>query len=132
MLGRVDGRVQRVRVQQIPSHNILVCPELLTFEISRKGSRVGVGKDVVQLRQNVSGIGLKRLLRNRPVCHSKQQSVLLEHREGGKGGKEPPVRIECKRNLANGDESAKGSSKRHDVTGKVGDRRKLLPQGEME
>ncbi len=56
MLGRVDGRVQRVRVQQVPSHDILVCPELLTFEISRKGSRVGVGEDIMQLRQNVSGI----------------------------------------------------------------------------
>ncbi len=67
VLGRVDGRVrrvrvqQKVRVQQVPSHNILVCPQLLTFEIARKGSRVGVGEDVVQLRQNVSGIGLKRL-----------------------------------------------------------------------
>ncbi len=74
VLGRVDGngRVKRFRVQQVPSHNILVCPELLTFEISRKGSRVEVGEDVLQLRQNVSGIGLKRLLRNCPVCHSKQ------------------------------------------------------------
>jgi hypothetical protein len=83
----VGYKVQRVRVQQVPNHDILVCPELLTFEISRKGSRVGVGEDVMQLRQNVSGIlvGLKRLLRNRPVCHSKQQSVLLEHREGGRG-----------------------------------------------
>ena len=62
VLGRVDGRVQRVRVQKVPGHNILVCPELLTFEIARKGSRVGLGEDVVQLRQNVSGIGLKRLL----------------------------------------------------------------------
>ena len=132
VLGRVDGRVQRVRVQKVPGHNILVCPQLLTFEISRKGSRVGVGEDVVQLRQNVSGIGLKRLLRNCPVCHSKQQSILLEHREGGEGGKEPPVCIECKRNLADGGEPAKGSSKRYDVTGKVSDCRKLLPQGETE
>ncbi len=68
VLGRADGRVQRVRVQQVPSHDIFVCPELLTFEISRKGSRVGVGEDVMQSRQNVSGIGLKRLLRNCPVC----------------------------------------------------------------
>ena len=132
LLGRVDGGVQGDRVQQVPSHNILVCPELLTFEISRKGSRVGVGEDVMQLRQNVSGIGLKRLLRNCPVCHSKQQSILLEHREGGEGGKEPPICIECKRNLANSGESAQGSSKRHDVTGKVSDCRKLLPQGETE
>ena len=51
VLGRVDGRVKRFRVQQVPSHNILVCPELLTFEISRKGSRVGVGEDVVQAAQ---------------------------------------------------------------------------------
>ena len=132
VLGRVDGRVKMFRVQKVPSHNILVCPELLTFEISRKGSRVGVGEDVVQLRQNVSGIGLKRLLRNCPVCHSKQQSILLEHREGGEGGKEPPVCIECKRNLADGGEPAKGSSKRHNVTGKVSDCRKLLPQGKTE
>ncbi len=128
MLGRVDGRVQQVRLQQVLSHDILVCPELLTFEISRKGSRVGVGEDVMQLRQNVSGIGLKRLLCNCPVCHSKQQIILLEHREGGKGGQELPVCIECKRNLADGNEPAKGSSERHDVTGKVSDCRKLLPQ----
>jgi hypothetical protein len=132
VLGRVEGRVQRVRVQQVPGHDILVCPELLTFEISRKGSRVGVGEDVVQLRQNVSGIGLKRLLRNCPVCHSKQQSILLEHREGGEGGNEPPVCIECKRNLADGGEPAKGASKRDDMTGKVSDCRKLLPQGITE
>ena len=49
VVGRVDGRVQRVRVQQVPSHDIFVCPELLTFKISRKGSRVGVGEDVMQL-----------------------------------------------------------------------------------
>ena len=77
LLGRVDGRVQGVRVhgvrvQQVPSHHILVCPVLVPFEVSRKGSRVGVGKDIMQLRQNVSGIGLKRLLRNCPVGHSKQ------------------------------------------------------------
>ena len=91
-----------------------------------------MGEDVVQLRQNVSGICLKRLLSNCPVCHSKQQGVLLEHREGGEGGKEPPVRIERKKNLADGGEPAKGSSKRHDVTGKVGDCRKLLPQWKTE
>ncbi len=72
LLGRVDGRVQGVRVQKVPSHHILVCPVLVPFEVSRKGSRVGVGKDTMQLRQNVGGIGLKRLLRNCPVCHSKQ------------------------------------------------------------
>ncbi len=72
LLGRVDGRVQGVRVQKVPSHHILVCTVLVLFEVSRKGSRGGVGKDIMQLRQNVSGIGLKRLLRNCPVCHSKQ------------------------------------------------------------
>jgi hypothetical protein len=72
LLGRVDGRVQGVKVQKVPSHYILVCPVLVPFEVSRKGSRVGVGKDIMQLRQDVSGIGLKRLLRNCPVCHSKQ------------------------------------------------------------
>ena len=120
VLGRVDGRVKRGRVHQVPSHSILVCPELLTFEISRKGSRVGVGEDVMQLRQNVSGIGLKRLIRDSPVCHSKQQSVLLGNREGGEGGKEPPVSIECQRNLADGGEPAKCSSKRYDVSKAIG------------
>ncbi len=79
VLGRVDGRVQGVRVlvqwirvQKVPSHHILVCPVLVPFEVSRKGSRVKVGKDIVQLRQNVSGISLKRLLNNCPVCNSKQ------------------------------------------------------------
>ena len=67
VLGRVDGRVQGVRVhgvrvQQVPSHHILVCPVLVPFEVSRKGSRVGVGKDIMQLRQNVSGIDLKKTL----------------------------------------------------------------------
>ncbi len=86
----------------------------------------------MQLRQKISGIGLKRLLRNCPVCHSKQQSMLLEHREGGEGGQEPPVCIEGKRNLADGGEPAKASSIRYDVTGKVSDCRKLLPQRETE
>ncbi len=72
LLGRVDGRVHGVRVQKVPGHHILVCPVLVPFEVSRKGSRVGVGKDIMQLRLNVSGIGLKRLLHNCPVCHSKQ------------------------------------------------------------
>jgi hypothetical protein len=72
LLGRVDGRVQGVRVQKVPSHHILVCSVLVPFEVSRKGSRVGVGKDIMQLRQNVSSIGLKRLLRNCLICHSKQ------------------------------------------------------------
>ncbi len=72
LLGRVDGRVQGVRVHKVPSHHILVCPVLVPFEVSRKGSRVGVGKDIMQLRQDVSGIGLKILLRNCPVFHSKQ------------------------------------------------------------
>ncbi len=63
LLGRVDGRVQGVRVQgvrvqQVPSHHIFVHPVLVPFEVSRKGSRVGVGKDIMQLRQNVSGISL--------------------------------------------------------------------------
>ncbi len=47
-----------------------------------------MGKDVVQLRYDVSGARHKnkRLLRNRPVCHSKQQSLLVEHGEGdGRG-----------------------------------------------
>ncbi len=110
--GAGAGLAGRV-INHIPSHITLVCPQLWTFEVSRKGSRVGVGEDVMQLRQNVSSIGLQRLLRNCPVCHSKQQNILLEHGEGGEGGQEPPVRIECKRNLADGGggEPAKGSSK---------------------
>ncbi len=56
----------------------------------------------------------------------------MEHREGGEGGKEPPVRIERKRHLADGGEPAKGTSKRYDVSGKVGDCSYLLPQGETE
>ena len=56
----------------------------------------------------------------------------MEHGEGGEGNKEPPVRIERKRNLANGGEPAKGSSVRHDVTGEIGDCRKFFPQGETE
>ncbi len=101
LFGRVDGRVQGVRVlvqgvrvQKVPSHHILVCLVLVPFEVSRKGSRVGVGKDIMQLRQNVSGIDLKRLLSNCPVCNSKQQSVRLENREWGEGGEEPPVDIQ--------------------------------------
>ena len=42
-----------------------------------------MGKDVMPLGQDVIGIGRKRLLRNCPVCHSKQQSVLLKNEEGG-------------------------------------------------
>jgi hypothetical protein len=80
-LGSLAGGV----IYKVPSHNILGCPVLVPFEISRKGSKVGVGEDVMQLWQNVSSIGLKRLLRNCPVCHSKQQSALLEHGEGRKG-----------------------------------------------
>ena len=55
VLVRVQGWLggEAGRVIDIPSHNILVCPKLLTFEISRKGSRVGVGEDVMQSRQNV-------------------------------------------------------------------------------
>ena len=35
LLGRVDGRVQGVRVQKVPtSHHILVCPVLVPFEVS--------------------------------------------------------------------------------------------------
>ena len=52
----------------------------------------------------------------------------MEHREGGEGGKEPLVCIECKRDLADGGEPAKGYSKSYDVTGMVSDCCKLLPQ----
>jgi hypothetical protein len=66
LLGRVDGRVQGVRVHKVPSHHILVCPVLVPFEVSRKGSRVGVGKDIMQLRQDVSGIGFT--VNNKVYC----------------------------------------------------------------
>ncbi len=133
LLCRVDGWVRGVRAQQFPrSDNILVCPVLVPFEICRKGSRVGVGEDIMQLRQNVSGIGLERLLRKCPFCHSEQQSVLLGNGGGGKGGKEPPISIECKRSLAEGGESAKASPERHDVTRKVRDCGKLFPQRQTQ
>ena len=75
LLGKVDVRVLGVRVYKVPSHHILVCPVFVPFEVSLKGSRVGVGEYIMQLRQDVSGISLKRLLRNCPVvpvCYSKQ------------------------------------------------------------
>ncbi len=53
----------------------------------------------MQLRQSVSGIGLERLLRNRPVRNSEQQSVLLENGEGGEDGKEPTIDIKRKKSL---------------------------------
>ena len=59
-----------------------------------KGLGVGVCEDVVQLRQDVRGISLERLLRNRPVCHRKQQCILLENGERGEGGEEQPIDIE--------------------------------------
>jgi hypothetical protein len=49
VLSRVDGRVQGVRIQ-----GVRVC------------------KDIMQLRQDISDISLKRLLRNCPVCFGKQ------------------------------------------------------------
>ncbi len=64
------------------------------FEVARERSGVGMCEDVVQLRQDVRGVSLERLLRNRPVCHRKKQCILLENGEGGEGGEEQPIDIE--------------------------------------
>ncbi len=61
---------------------ILTSAFSIPFEVARERSEVGVGEDVVQLRDAVNGVSLKRLLRNRPVCHSKQQGILLENGKG--------------------------------------------------
>jgi hypothetical protein len=63
-------------------------------------SGVGVGEDVVQLRNDLSSVSFKCLLGNCPVCHSKQPSVLVEHGEGGEGGEDQTERIKLKRSLA--------------------------------
>jgi hypothetical protein len=75
------GRVE----DEISTHHIiLACSELEPFKVSREGSSVGVSKDVVMLQQDVRGVSLERVLFNCPVCHSKQQSVLVKNREGGR------------------------------------------------
>jgi hypothetical protein len=66
------------RVNEVPFHNIPAHSELVPFKVSRDWSRIEVDKDVVQLRQeDVRGISLERLLCNCPVCHHKEQSVLV-------------------------------------------------------
>ncbi len=94
----VGGGVLRVSLGRV-NDIILACAFPKPFEVTRKRSGVGVGEDVVQLRNDVSGVILKRLLRNYPVCHSKQQSVLVEHVEGGEGSEEQTERIKLKRSL---------------------------------
>jgi hypothetical protein len=94
----VNGRVLRVRlggVHKVSLHHIILAGSLPEpFEVARERSGVGVCEDVVQLRQDVRGISLERLLRNRPVCHRKQQCILLENGERGEGGEEQPIDIE--------------------------------------
>ena len=94
----VNGRVLRVRlggVHKVSLHHIILASALPEpFEVARERSGVGVCEDVVQLRQDVRGISLERLLRNRPVCHRKQQCILLENGERGEGGEEQPIDIE--------------------------------------
>ena len=73
------GRVNKVSVH----HFTLTRSFLKPFEVARERSGVRVGQNVVMLRNDVRGVSLERPLRNVPVCHSKQQSVLVEHGEGG-------------------------------------------------
>jgi hypothetical protein len=64
----VGGGVLRVSLGMVnevsPHHIILACSFPKPFEVTRERSEVGVGEDVVQLRNDVSGVSLKRLLRN--------------------------------------------------------------------
>jgi hypothetical protein len=60
------------------------------FEVSREMLRIGVGKDVVQLWQDIRDVSLKRLLRDCSDRHRKQQSVLVEN---GEGGRESPEAV---------------------------------------
>jgi hypothetical protein len=47
------------RVDDIPTHHIiLACSELEPLKVSHEGSSVGMGEDVVQLRQDARGVSL--------------------------------------------------------------------------
>ena len=95
LLGRVHGRVQEARVQKVPSHHILVCPVLVPFEFFRKGSRVGVGKDIMQLRQDVKAARASNVwcaiapfatVNNKVYCWK-------TGKEENEGGEEPMINI---------------------------------------
>jgi hypothetical protein len=89
---------------------------------------VGVGL----LRNDVRGVSLERLLRNCPVCHSKQQSVLVEHGEGGESCEEQSERIKRNKSLSRYVELGKDSPKRCDVGRKAGDGREFLLQRQTQ
>ena len=107
MLGRVKGlhsicsRVCGVRwcgvrwVYLVPSHAVILArPFSVPFDVTSEGSKVGVGKDVGVLGQDVSSIVFEGLLPDCPVSHRPQHSVLEENGERGQRGQKQPVRIE--------------------------------------
>ena len=82
MLGRVKGlhsicsTVRGVRwcgvrgVYLVPSHAIILArPFSVSFDVTSEGSKVGVGKDVGVLGQDVSSIVFEGLLPDCPVSH---------------------------------------------------------------
>ncbi len=88
----------------------------------------------MQLRDDVSSVSFKPLLSNCPVCHSKQQSALVEHGEGEEGGEEQTERIKLKRSLAGCFKPGKDSPKSYDVGvgGKVKHCRELFLQRQTQ
>ncbi len=78
----VDGGVLRVRlgrVNKVSLHHIIrASSPSEPFEVARERSGVGMCEDVVQLRQDIRGVSLECLLRNRPVRHSKMEGASLE------------------------------------------------------
>jgi hypothetical protein len=94
----VGGGVLRVHLGGVNKvflhHIILASPPPEPFEVAHERSGVGVGKKFVQLWKDVRGISLERLLRNRPVRHSKQSCILLENGDGGEGGEKQTADIE--------------------------------------
>ena len=63
----------------------------LLFDVASEGSKVGVGKDVGMLGQDVGSIGLEGLLPDCPVSHRPQHSVLEENVERGQRGQKQSV-----------------------------------------
>ncbi len=64
------------------------------FDVASEGSKVGMGKDVGMLAQNVGCICLEGLLPDCPVSHRPQHSVLEENGEREQRGQKKSVRIE--------------------------------------
>ena len=98
MLGRIKGlhsicsRVCGVRwcgvrwVYLVPSHAVILArPLSVPFDGTSEGSKVGVGKDVGMLGQDVGSIILEGLL---------PEGLLEENGERGQRGQKQPVRIE--------------------------------------